>query len=68
MYLGGPTIQEVDGKMMKGVSIYGVAVISGSVYSRFYGISTGKIEHFKVPTFLSQFLIGMTYLSQFLMV
>ena len=39
LYLGGPTIQEVDGKMMMGLSIYGVAVISGSLYSRFYGIT-----------------------------
>ena len=39
LYLGGPTIQEVDGKMMMGLSIYGVAVISGSLYSRFYGIA-----------------------------
>ena len=38
LYSGGPTIQEVDGKMMMGLSIYGVAVISGSLYSRFYGI------------------------------
>ena len=38
LYLGGPTIQEVDGKMMMGLSIYGIAVISGSLYSRFYGI------------------------------
>ena len=38
LYLGGPTIQEVDGKMMMGLSIYGVTVISGSLYSRFYGI------------------------------
>ena len=38
LYLGGPTIQEVDGKMMIGLSIYRVAVISGSLYSRFYGI------------------------------
>ena len=38
LYLGGPTIQEVDGKMMMGLSIYGVAVISGSLDSRFYGI------------------------------
>ena len=37
-YLGGPTIQEVDGKMMMGLSIYGVAVFSGSLYSRFYGM------------------------------
>ena len=36
--MGGPTIQEVDGKMMMGLSIYGVAVISESLYSRFYGI------------------------------
>ena len=33
LHLGGPTIQEVDGKMMMGLSIYGVAVISGSLYS-----------------------------------
>ena len=38
LYLGDPTIQEVDGKIMMGLSIYGVAVISGSLYSRFYGI------------------------------
>ena len=36
--LRGPTIQEVDGKMMMGLSMYGVAVISGSLYSRFYGM------------------------------
>ena len=36
LYLGGPTIQEVDGKMKMGLSIYGVAVISESLYSRFY--------------------------------
>ena len=38
LYLGGRTIQEVDGKMIMGLSIYGVAVISGSLYSRFYGM------------------------------
>ena len=32
-YLGGPTIPEVDGKMIMGLSIYWVAVISGSLYS-----------------------------------
>ena len=37
LYLGGPTIQEVDGEMMMGLSIYGVAVMDGSLYSRFYG-------------------------------
>ena len=38
LYLGGPIIQEVDGEMMMGLSIYGVAVMDGSLYSRFYGI------------------------------
>ena len=49
LYLGGPTIQEVDGKMMLGLSIYGVAVISGSLYSRFYGMYKrfGKSVEFK---------------------
>ena len=44
LYLGGPTIQEVDGKMMMGLSIYGVAVISGSLYSRFYGMARATHE------------------------
>ena len=38
LYLGGPTIQEVDGGMIMGLSIYGVAVMDGSLYSKFYGI------------------------------
>ena len=38
LFLGGPTIQEGDGKIMMGLSIYGVGVISRSLYSRFYGI------------------------------
>ena len=38
LYLGGPTIQEVDGEMMMGLSIYGVAVMDGSLYSRFNGM------------------------------
>ena len=37
LYLGGPIIQEVDGEMMMGLSIYGVAVMDGSLYSIFYG-------------------------------
>ena len=45
LYLGGPTIQEVDGKMMMGLSIYGVAVISGSLYSRFYGICIMQVPY-----------------------
>ena len=39
LYLRGPTIQEVDGKIMMGLSIYGVAVMDGSLYSRSYGIT-----------------------------
>ena len=38
LYLGGPTIQEVGGEIMMGLPIYRVAVIDGSLYSRFYGI------------------------------
>ena len=34
----GHTIQDVSGKMMIGSSIYEVAVIDGSLCSRFYGI------------------------------
>ena len=45
LYLGGPTIQEVDGKMMMSLSIYGVAEISGSLYSRFYGMSLYHERH-----------------------
>ena len=37
LYLGGSTIQEVGGEMMMGLSIYGVAVMDGLLYSRFYG-------------------------------
>ena len=36
--LGRSTIQEVGGEMMMGLSIYGVAVMDGSLYSRFYCI------------------------------
>ena len=35
LYLGGHTIQEVGGEMMMGLSIYGVAVMDGLLYSRF---------------------------------
>ena len=38
LYLGGPTIQEVGVEITMGLSIYRVAVIDGSLYSRFYGI------------------------------
>ena len=44
LYFGGPTIQEVDGEMMMGLSIYGVAVMDGSLYSRFYGIYSSTVE------------------------
>ena len=38
LYLAGPTIQEVDGEMMMGLSIYGVAVMDGSLYTQFYSL------------------------------
>ena len=38
LYLRGHAIQEVGGKMIIGSSIYGVAVIDGSLCSRVYGI------------------------------
>ena len=44
LYLGGPTIQEVDGEMMMDLSIYGVAVMIGSLYSRFYGMGIVQIK------------------------
>ena len=48
LYLGGPTIQEMDGKMMMDLSIYGVAVISRSLYSRFYGRRKKRIQEVAV--------------------
>ena len=39
LYLRGRTIQEVGGEMLMGSSIYGVAVIDGSLYSRVYGMA-----------------------------
>ena len=38
LYLWGRSIQEMGGDVVIGRSIYGVAVIDGSLYSRFYGI------------------------------
>ena len=46
--LGRSTIQEVDGEMMMGFSIYGVAVMDVSLYSRFYGITITNI-HLRIP-------------------
>ena len=60
LYLGGRTIQEVDGKMMMGLSIYGVAVISGSLYSRFYGI---LIIVQKMTKFKYKFKVTVLYLD-----
>ena len=37
LYLWGRSIQEMGGNVMIGCSIYGVVVIDGSLYSRFYG-------------------------------
>lgn len=45
LYLRGRTIQEVGGEMLMGSSIYGVAVIDGSLYSRVYGTdTTGQVQ------------------------
>ena len=38
LYLWGRSIQEMGGNVVIGHSIYGVVVIDGSLYSRFYGI------------------------------
>ena len=37
LYLWGRSIQEMGGDVVIGRSIYGVVVIDGSLYSRFYG-------------------------------
>ena len=42
------SILEMDGKMMMGLSIYGVAVISRSLYSRFYGRRKKSIQEVAV--------------------
>ena len=39
LYLWGRSIQEMGGNVVIGRSIYGVVVINGSLYSRFYGSS-----------------------------
>ena len=56
LYLRGRTIQKVSGEMMMGSSIYGVAVIDGSLYSRVYGIEMiermeghGACKHYNPP-------------------
>jgi len=40
LYLWGRSIQEMSGDVVIGRSIYGVVVIDGSLYSRFYGSHT----------------------------
>ena len=55
LYLGGRSIQEVCGEMMMGLSIYGVAVMDGSLYSRFFAMvnkCTYKITYFVIYNFL----------------
>ena len=44
LYFWGRSIQEMGGNVVIGHSIYGVVVIDGSLYSRFYGmaLSDGK--------------------------
>ena len=36
----GCSIQEMGGNVVTGCSIYGVVVINGSLYSRFFGMAT----------------------------
>ena len=38
LYLWGCSIQEMSGDVVIGRSIYGIVVINGSLYSRFYGM------------------------------
>ena len=38
LYLWGRSIQEIDGDVVIGRSMYGVVVIDGWLYSRFYGM------------------------------
>ena len=38
LYFWGRSIQEMGGNVVIGCSIYGVVVIDGSLYSRFYGM------------------------------
>ena len=42
LYFWGRSIQEMGGNVVIGRSIYGVIVIDGSLYSRFYGINCGS--------------------------
>ena len=39
LYFWGRSIQEMGGNVVIGCSIYGVVVIDGSLYSRFYGMA-----------------------------
>ena len=43
LYLWGRSIQEMGGDVVIGRSIYGVAVIDGSLYSRFYGMHSKRM-------------------------
>ena len=43
LYLWGRSIQEVGGDVVIGRFIYGVAVIDGSLYSRFYGMHSKRM-------------------------
>ena len=68
LYLVGPTIQEVGGEIMMGLSIYRVAVIDGSLYSRFYGITYIASKLFQTQSVCTKtdFSIFITYFSIFL--
>ena len=46
LYLWGCFIQEMGGNVVIGCSIYGVVVIDGLLYSRFYGMAFHDVENF----------------------
>jgi len=51
LYLRGRTIQEVGGEIMMGSSIYAVAVIDGSLYSRVYGIRVAFLTELRASEY-----------------
>ena len=66
LYLWGRSIQEIDGDVVIGRSIYGVVVIDGSLYSRFYGIQLKQhtFGHSNISVFTVIYIyIRMNYVN-----
>ena len=59
LYFWGRSIQEMGGNVVIGRSIYGVVVIDGSLYSRFYSmaLSDGKQSFDPCPIVLVSILL-----------